>query len=387
MSLLHELRKVSTFKRENFSEDHSKFTEVANQIKDLGCFYEQDYKVTSSIGKGQYADMWWIGIHNYDFYKNMYNITSKHSVGASKGYYVVYLFNDDKKKLYLTINQAASDISFKKNSEKKTMVLNINDFLRTLFPMRKNYLTNISGKLSDKNISKARDYEIGTIVAIEYDLFNEEISDEVFKRDLRNILNDLETMMDFILEHKIYEFDSNVINFKDRLIYSGEYSIDIDELKEDNNYLSDVLKETKILSDEEINIYNSRKPKYPQGDTKSKRIVTIPALAKHVLKQNDFKCMVDENHKWFDNKKGENYVEAHHLVPVKHQDKFGDFCLDQEMNIVSVCPVCHAAIHYGNTKVRLEKLQILYENSKMKDYLESNKIVKDFYEFYDLFYK
>lgn len=45
---------------------------------------------------------------------------------------------------------------------------------------------------------------------------------------------------------------------------------------------------------------------------------------------------------------GENYVEAHHLVPIKYSDLFDGINIDVEENIISLCVVCHKKLHHGN---------------------------------------
>ena len=51
-----------------------------------------------------------------------------------------------------------------------------------------------------------------------------------------------------------------------------------------------------------------------------------------------------------DNEK--NFTEAHHLIPMAGQADFEN-SLDQEQNIVCLCPNCHKAIHYGADKLEL----------------------------------
>lgn len=93
---------------------------------------------------------------------------------------------------------------------------------------------------------------------------------------------------------------------------------------------------------------------------------TNPRIAKTALQLSGYKCQTNQNdHKTFISKLGQQYMEAHHLIPMQAQKDFS--CnLDRVENIVSVCPNCHSAIHLGNDAVRLEYLKVLYDR-KIKE--------------------
>ena len=60
-----------------------------------------------------------------------------------------------------------------------------------------------------------------------------------------------------------------------------------------------------------------------------------------------YKCEYDDTHMYFTAKTtGENYVEAHHLVPMEFQNQF-EKSLDVEANIISLCPLCHKKVHHA----------------------------------------
>jgi 5-methylcytosine-specific restriction enzyme A len=72
-----------------------------------------------------------------------------------------------------------------------------------------------------------------------------------------------------------------------------------------------------------------------------------PAYATEAVMLADYLCEVDNNHKHFISKTTEqNYVEAHHLIPIRFQDKH-EHSLDIHSNIVSVCVACHKQLHHG----------------------------------------
>lgn len=99
---------------------------------------------------------------------------------------------------------------------------------------------------------------------------------------------------------------------------------------------------------------------YPRNDK-----VAVNALA-----HAGFMCEIDNSHPTFIRKKSsKNYVEPHHLIPMRYSEKF-DYSLDVEENIVSLCSNCHNQLHYGRDYEEL--LEKLYE--ERKDLLEKVKL-------------
>lgn len=87
-----------------------------------------------------------------------------------------------------------------------------------------------------------------------------------------------------------------------------------------------------------------------------------PKISATALCYARFLCEIDEDHPSFVRRKNLcNYVEPHHLVPMKYSEEF-DVSLDVEANIVSLCSNCHNEIHYGRDYEKL--LEILYEKRK-----------------------
>lgn len=67
-------------------------------------------------------------------------------------------------------------------------------------------------------------------------------------------------------------------------------------------------------------------------------------------------CEIDARHKTFTAKAtGSPYMEGHHILPMKTQDKFTK-SLDVYANIICLCPICHRLLHFG---VDSEKESIL----------------------------
>lgn len=133
-----------------------------------------------------------------------------------------------------------------------------------------------------------------------------------------------------------------------------------------------------------FNKANNRVPiptKTKNGITK---YTTNSRIAKTALQMADFQCAIDPSHKTFISKLGKQYMEAHHLLPMNAQKDFG-INIDRVENIVSLCPICHSAIHLGNDVVRLNRLNKLY--SQRCDELKKCGIDISIGDLYSKYYK
>ena len=114
------------------------------------------------------------------------------------------------------------------------------------------------------------------------------------------------------------------------------------------------------ITSEKFKKQNNRNPVSYKTKTGIK-YKTNPRISKTALQLAGYKCQVNpEQHLTFTSKLGQQYMEAHHLIPMHAQKDFS-INLDRVENIVSICPNCHSAIHLGNEAVRLEYLKILYD--------------------------
>lgn len=94
-------------------------SELPNEIKRI---INKNFIVTGSPGKGNWTNLPWIGIFNPE-------ITSS----AQSGYYIVYLFSEDMKGVYLSLNQGVTDIRNKYGNKKaKEYLLNSSESFRKI---------------------------------------------------------------------------------------------------------------------------------------------------------------------------------------------------------------------------------------------------------------
>lgn len=146
----------------------------------------------------------------------------------------------------------------------------------------------------------------------------------------------------------------------DQLIYAleNEFILSDEETEEENfqNSLDGNYKNINIDQPEE-----SKKRKEPRN-VKGKLVwPRDPNESKKALKKAKFLCEVNASHTTFISEASAvNYTEAHHLIPMKMQHEF-DINLDTVSNIVSLCPICHRAIHLAGPKMKKELLEGLFK--------------------------
>lgn len=104
-----------------------------------------------------------------------------------------------------------------------------------------------------------------------------------------------------------------------------------------------------------------------------KEYSTNPRIAKTVLHKNHYQCELDISHSTFLANDRNNYMEAHHLIPMSEQENYHkkyNISLDREVNIISLCPNCHRAIHYGTVREKEKRVIVLYKKkiNELKEY-------------------
>lgn len=103
-----------------------------------------------------------------------------------------------------------------------------------------------------------------------------------------------------------------------------------------------------------------------------KKISKNPMIGMITIINSNYKCVANIDHATFESKKtGMNFMEAHHLIPIRYSEKIWDKFnknIDCVENLVSLCPNCHRAIHYGSKYVRDELIHLLYMKKKTELY-------------------
>lgn len=127
--------------------------------------------------------------------------------------------------------------------------------------------------------------------------------------------------------------------------------------------------EKKSNSNSEINL-NQKDYREPLPDYVALSGMKIwkrnPLYAKKSLFSSEYLCEVDKNHEYFkSNKTGQNYLEAHHLIPIKYQNSFL-WSIDIPANIVAVCVNCHKILHHGVIEDKKKILNKIYNERKYR---------------------
>lgn len=86
-----------------------------------------------------------------------------------------------------------------------------------------------------------------------------------------------------------------------------------------------------------------------------------PSIAKSVIHNAGYLCELNQDHKTFTSRNcNENYVEAHHLIPMSVQSDFSN-SLDVAGNIIPLCPTCHRLLHFAKLPEKTPVLKKLYK--------------------------
>ncbi|MBY0597772.1 MrcB family domain-containing protein [Bacillus bingmayongensis] len=142
--------------------------EMTTEITRLPFIDHNQYVVTGSVGQGNWAAVPWLAIMNKDI-----------TTSTQRGYYIVYLFSEDMKKLYLTLAQGVTETSKEEMEEIKQEI-------------RQHIHMSIKVKKDDGiflgTSSKAKGYANSTAAYIVYDV-NQMPSEAKLVEDLKEMLS------------------------------------------------------------------------------------------------------------------------------------------------------------------------------------------------------
>ncbi|HHD2753890.1 TPA: DUF3578 domain-containing protein [Clostridium perfringens] len=325
--------------------------DLSNQIYSKLNLDKNIFKITGSIGQGNWAEIPWISI----FIKNI-------TTSATNGYYIVYLFKSDMSGFYLSLNQGWTYFKNKygtKNGKQK--ILETSNILKEkLSPISDTFNKDKINLLASGNLGKG--YELGHICGCYYDIENIP-SDEKLSTDLKGLIKEYLRLQKLIGSRSTDEFNDFIL------------------LNSDNKFLDNVEEDQKFINKVEDIISNSLKDNFqiphkeiidvptdpPQSTTNSNNKKVWPRnanIASNALIHSSYKCVLNPDHYSFISKKTKKpYMETHHLIPLSKQDNF-EFSLDVEANIVSLCSNCHNCIHYGIDDDKIKMLSELFNIRK-----------------------
>jgi 5-methylcytosine-specific restriction enzyme A len=381
---IDKLSKIGNIDKANFRKANQEFSEVINNFIDsLNIIDKKKYRVKTSIGMGTISKLWWCTIMDREFYKESYGIKDDRSLSADKGYYIAYLFSEDRKRVVLSISQPSKGITKQKNKNKLYYYQKKNEQIYFENNLNSGFIYLPKPVLSYNKLSNARDFETSIIIYKEYDL-SENIKDSELLSDLKEFIDIYSKLLIYIKNKKLITIDTMKISLYTNKISDIDKDIDYLDVIEDEVIQNEAYKSMKYTSTSEIENANNNFVQYNEVNG-ALRYLRDRRLHTTVIENSGFKCNYRNDHETFSTMFGKRFMEGHHLIPLQFQSQFGSFRLDRYENIVSLCPICHSAIHYGDDEVKRAILEDLFNKSKMKVILKKFE-VNSFVEFYDRFY-
>lgn len=156
----------------------------------------------------------------------------------------------------------------------------------------------------------------------------------------------------------------------------------VDHQKSVNTFKINIYSEDKLTEKEK----NKKISKKNKKLSTNYRINTDIRLKATRLNWADYSCEVNSAHQTFINPLGLQYMECHHIIPVYAQNDFPTINLDSIANLISICPTCHAKMHYGDEAAKREVFDKIYSVRKEEllnkgfDFEDENEIFNKYYK-------
>lgn len=167
-----------------------------------GVINRKQYLIKGSAGKGQWAFVPWIAVLDRDI-----------TITAKEGYYIVYLFSADMKKVYLSLNQGWT--YFKEQYGRKRGKDKIKIISRMLQEKLKSGLdefntTDIDLEYKGNGSDLPKGYELGHICGKVYDA-NNLPSEDILIEDLQNMISVYRELKGYILENDYLTLNNSLL--------------------------------------------------------------------------------------------------------------------------------------------------------------------------------
>ncbi len=317
--------------------------EGPNVIKTLG-HISNDYKIYGGYGKGNIARVPWIVICDTSV-----------TTSAQRGYYIVYLFNAENRGVYISLNQGWTDYENNYGTRQgKIEIKNTALNYRNLVDLSSSSFNTFNMDL-DADTTLALGYELGHICGKLYPS-NNIPPDNILINDLRNLMSVYDNLKRLLLQYNLpITQTTNIVNI----------------IKEEDELLNEAKYQKDVERAEALSIPNIPQPK-PSLSSRGGATgwATKPGIGKRVLEEKNYQCEVNRNHNTFTSDvTGMNYVECHHLIPMKNQDSFQN-SLDVPGNIVALCPNCHRLFHHAKNDEKVKLIRKFHQEreNKLRDF-------------------
>jgi 5-methylcytosine-specific restriction protein A len=319
---------------------------IENLLKSVGKDYH--YKIKGSIGNGNIARVPWVGIFRKDITTN-----------AENGYYIVLLFSEDMSCCYLSLNQGITAVEklYTKRFALKKMREASNQAL-TYLDCDPDVWRGAIDLRASADLGRA--YEAAAIASYRYDRTAIPTVEGFFK-DLITLIAHYDRLW--------HLFGKNLHSL-----------FTVSESEYQKVVLEKAAQPGELALDEPVGQPWQETNAGALGITGYSR---SPIVAARAIRAAEFSCEIDPTHKTFISRAKRNqYVEAHHLIPMSQQGLF-QTSLDVVENVVALCATCHRMLHFGMDSDRKDILISLLNKRKHK--LIANSIdVKstDFLKYY-----
>jgi 5-methylcytosine-specific restriction protein A len=272
---------------------------------------EIEYAVEGSAGKGQWNHCPWVAIFDPI-------VTDS----AERGYYPVYLFREDMKGVYFSLNQGVTDVREQYKSKRKAALrARAADYRSRLGNTAKAFQDIEIDLASMSRASLSADYEAGNIVA-KYYAADSLPDEQSLQADLFQLL-------------AIYE----------QLSYSAgiDGKLGLEPEESDNSFIED---------------YTAFRY--------HRRIERSPALAKMVKKVHGYTCEACHINfsKIYPGITKNKYIEAHHLFPIATL-KGQKVSRNPKTDFAVLCANCHRMIHRFSKPEDLQAFQKTLDISRL----------------------
>ncbi|WP_417441323.1 MrcB family domain-containing protein [Idiomarina sp.] len=254
---------------------------------------------------------------------------------AKSGYYVALLFSEDMKRILLSLNQGFErPIGKKLNRTEKFRTLkdracSVREELQHLINDFSTY--EVSADLG-ASLERGKGYEAGHIIGKSFEV-NTLFSWSQIDKYLVSLLSIYRVLVE----------------------YYGSTLLTTIGIETEDSFQKNIQKAHQCyLPDGPL---PKPSPNQFSNTGSRRRNVAVSSIS---LRNSGYLCQLEPAHKTFKSKSsGENFVEAHHLVPLSYQDDF-TFNIDVPENIVALCPTCHRLLHHGGGKELIEAIEALF---------------------------
>ena len=264
------------------------------------------FMVEGSPGRGNWAEIPWIAIFDPVV-----------TTTATQGYYPVYLFSADMSSVYLSLNQGTTSV-------RKEFKAGTHEELGRLAALMRARLPEAAGRFSQEPITLngvgelAEDYEAAAALSAQYSI-NALPSEEVLEADLK----DMARLYSMLVSRGGRE------NFED-------------------------IGDSEAAKNEGDTIIERRRYRYHRKIERSSKV------SKQVKKIHGHTCQCcGFNFSAVYGPKGEEYIEAHHLIPLSELPEDTPVAQDPAKDFAVLCANCHRMVHRKGSPDTLDALRRL----------------------------